>query len=415
MKVKHKSIVSCGLVLSGVLAAFGVELYNTTQAQASTAAVDVALSSLTPTAANCQTFLKNQDSSGNPLSLLQDGVEVGYDTGLLTVPASNSYASLSFLDVQENGYQSFETDIGLHSSVRETGGEVEFKIFADGVQVYTSGVVTNTTPAQHVEIDLTEVEVLQLVVDAKGSNANDLAVWGDAHFTKTENAPYLAVDDLEFNQSWQVTKENLLEYVVAKDADGNDISHNVTYQTNYNGQASGTYSITYTATDDAGHSHSRTVDLVVTGEDYTQELSLERLKQPWASYLYHGRGTLSTQGKKAWDLILSKILDFDSSQWKLTNRWGEEVYAVDVDLQAHNIFTTKNELTALGSMFMDDEPRTFILKDWGCDVTTKDGLASHVTMWVKKSQADQYDAMLLKIEGNAQNMLEKYQPDMTEA
>lgn len=282
MKIRRRALASGTLVLSGVLAAFGVELYSTLQAQASAPVMDVPLSSLTSTASRCQTFLKDQDSAGNPLTLLQDGQEVRYDTGLLTVPASNSYASLYFIDIQEHGYQSFQADIGLNATVGNTGGEVEFKILADGQQVYSSGTVTHSTEAQHVNIDLTQVEVLQLVVDAKGSNANDMAVWANAHFTKAENAPYLAVDDLEFNQSWQVTPENILEYVTAKDMEGNDISNQVTYQTDYNGQASGIYSVTYTATDDQGHSRSRTVNLVVTGEDYTQELSLEQLKQPWA-------------------------------------------------------------------------------------------------------------------------------------
>lgn len=95
--------------------------------------------------------------------------------------------------------------------------QVEFKVFADGQQVYSSGTVTNETQAQSVDVDRSGVEVLQLVVDAKGSNANDQAVWGNARFTTAGNTPYLAVDDLEFNQRWQVTPENILEYVSAKD------------------------------------------------------------------------------------------------------------------------------------------------------------------------------------------------------
>lgn len=412
--MNFKKIVAGSLVAAGVMGAMGVELY-TTQAQATNANVDVFLSNLTPTATSCQTFLKNQDSSGAQLALLQNGQEVSYDNALLTIPANNSYASLYFVDVQENGYLRFQADVGLHSAVRSKGGQVEFKVFADGQQVYSSGTVTNETQAQSVDVDLSGVEVLQLVVDAKGSNANDQAVWGNARFTTAGNTPYLAVDDLEFNQSWQVTPENILEYVSAKDVGGNDITNSVTYETDYQGQDSGTFSVTYTATDSVGNTHSRTVDLVVTGEDYTGELTVDRLRKPWASYLYHGRGTLGSQGKKAWDLILSQVLDFQPEKWKLINRWGEDVYEVNVNLQDYNIFTTKAEMNALGTMFMDDEPRTFHLKDWGCDVYTKDGLASNVVMWVKKSQADQYDAMLTKIEGNTQMMLAKYKPDMTEA
>lgn len=413
MKIKLSKIVSCTLVCTGVFSAIGAGMYARTQASDSD--LDVSLSAVTPTAASCQAFLVNHDARGGQLALLQNGREVVYSNALFTFPADHSYASLYFVDVQENGYLRFQADVGLHSAVRSKGGEVEFKVFADGVQVYASGTVTHETEAQSVDVDLEGVEVLQLVVDAKGSNTNDQAVWGNARFTTAGSTPYLAVDDLEFNQSWQVTPENLLEYVSARDAHGNDITDSVTYETDYRGQESGTFSVTYTAADQAGNTHSRTVDLVVTGEDYTGELSVDRLRKPWASYLYHGRGTLGTQGKKAWDLMLAQVLDFDPSQWTLTTRWNEEVYEMDVDLQAHGIFTTTEEMRALSSMFLDDEPRTFILKDWGCELTTKDGLVSHVKMWAKKSQADQYDAMLTRIEGNTQRMLAEYQPDMTEA
>ncbi len=414
MKNTLRKLAGCTLALTGVLGVVGAGWYISTPAQASSAAFDVALSSLTPTATNCQTFRKNQDDTGKQLALLKDGKEADCKTALLTVPSDNSYASVYFVDVQENGYQHFQADVGLHSSVRDKVGEVEFKVFADGKQVYTSGTITTTTPAKHVDVNLADVEVLQLVVDAKGSNANDLAVWGDAQFTKAGNTPYLAVDDLEFNRSWQVTKENILEYVVAKDASGHDLSDQVTYQTDYKGQEKGDFHVTYTVADQDGNSRSRTVNLAVTGEDYTKELSPERLRQPWASYLYHGRGTLDSQGKKAWDQILAELLNFDAKKWKLVNHWGEEVYEVDVDLQANHIFSTRDQLTALGTMFMDDEPRTFILKDWGCEVTTKDGLASHVKLWVSK-QALRQDEWLKRIEGNAQKMLAHYKPDMTEA
>lgn len=410
-----RKAMGCTLALTGLLAGLGMGAQMAPQARAAEAPVEVALSNLTPTAKRCQNFAKNQDNNGQKLTLKKAGQEVGYDSGLFTMPGENTYACISFTDIRENGYESFQADVGLNGTVRDKEAQVEFRVLADGKQVYTSNTVTNDTEAQHVNVDLSQVKVLQLVVDAKGSNANDAAVWGNAHFTKSGATPYLAVDDLEFNRSWQVTEQNILEHVTAKNASGKDITDRVKYETDYKNQDSGTYQVTYTVADDSGNSRSRTVKLVVTGEDYTKQLPLERLKKPWASYLYHGRGTLDTQGKKAWDLILAQLLNFDPQQWKLINRWEEEVYEVDVDLQAQGIYATREELGSLGSMFLDDEPRTFCLKDWGCEVTDKDGLASHVKMWVKKSQMDNYDSALQKIEGNTQKMLQAYKAGMTEA
>lgn len=411
MERKHRIWTGCTLALAGVL---GAAWYTAAPAQAASPTAQVALSGLKPSASSCQVLRQDTDAQGQKLALpTAEGIRP-CQTGLLTVPGNKSYASVSFVDVQENGYERFQADVGLQAVPGSKGGEVEFRVLADGKQVFASGAVTSDTPAKHVEVDLRQVQVLQLVVDARGSNAHDLAVWGDACFTKTADAPYLAVDDLEFNQSWQVTKQNILEYVVARDAQGQDISQKVTYQTDYKGEDKGTFHVTYTAADQAGHTHTRTVNLTVTGEDYTRELSMDRLKKPWASYLYHGRGTLDSQGKKAWDLILAQVLDFHPEQWKLVKHWGEEVYAVDVDLQAHHIYATPGQLSALESMLMDDEPRTFHVKDWGCQVTQKDGLASHVTVWVSK-QGLRQEEWLKKIEANAQKMLAKYQPDMTEA
>lgn len=414
MKAKLRKMISFTLVSASFMGVSGVYAGNS-RVLASDEAEEAALGNLTPTAASCQTFVKNEDADGNPLKMYRNGEEVTYENGILTVPKSGSYASIYFTDLRENGYEGFSAEIGLLSSARDMGGEAEFRIYVDGEAVYESGTVNGQTEARTVEIDLSDAEVLQLVVDAEGSNAGDLAVWGNAHFTRQKDLPFLSVGDLEFSRSWQVTPENILEYVSAHDVNGNDITSGIRYTTDYSGEESGVFRVTYTAEDAVGNTHSRTVRMTVTGEDCTQELSLERLRQPWASYLYHGRGTLSAQGRKAWDLILSRVLDFQADEWKQTNVWGEDVYELDVDLQENGIFVLKKEMTSLASMFMDDEPRTFIMKDWACTVTEKDGMASHVKLWAKKTQADSYDELLLRIEGNTQKMLAEYQSDMTEA
>lgn len=375
---------------------------------------NVYISDIEPTAKNTYKYQANLDSSSQPFSLNKNGQTVYYEKALLVQPKNNSYSSIYYTDIQEKGYTSFVADYGVDTKFKNTNASVKFKVYVDGKIAFESGIVNGSTSAGKVEISLEDAQVLQLVVESEGSNANDNAIWANAHFTRENYTPYLEVYDLEFNLPSQVTKSNIMEYVTAYDDDGVDLTESITYETNYNGEKQGEFYVTYSVKDKSGNVHTRTVKLTVTGEDYTKPLTIERLKKPWATYLYHGRGTLSTQGKKAWDLLLKEVLDFDASKWNLINRWNENVYPIQIDLQANNIFVKKSEISSLGYMFMDDEPRTFILKDWNCDITEKDGLAHKVTIWAIANAVNQ-DQTLNKIENNTIEMLKEYKEDMSDA
>ncbi|MBO0867903.1 MAG: NPCBM/NEW2 domain-containing protein [Micromonosporaceae bacterium] len=58
-------------------------------------------------------------------------------------------------------------DIGLDDSDRGPG-TVDYQVYADGVSVYDSGVVTNSTPTIHLNVALTGAHVMQLVVGDAG-------------------------------------------------------------------------------------------------------------------------------------------------------------------------------------------------------------------------------------------------------
>lgn len=68
-------------------------------------------------------------------------------------------------------------DLGLDDSVQGKGA-VDYQFYADGQKVYDSGVVTNTTPTVHADVDLSGAHVLELYV-AEGNGTNQ---YGNADF-----------------------------------------------------------------------------------------------------------------------------------------------------------------------------------------------------------------------------------------
>ena len=71
----------------------------------------------------------------------------------------------------------FTTDLGLDDSDKGTGA-VDYKFYADGQQVYDSGVVTNSTPAVHASVNVSGARVLELYVGEGNGTIN----YGNADF-----------------------------------------------------------------------------------------------------------------------------------------------------------------------------------------------------------------------------------------
>ena len=71
----------------------------------------------------------------------------------------------------------FTTDLGLDDSDKGTGA-VDYKFYADGQQVYDSGVVANTTPTIHASVNVSGAKVLELYVGEGNGTIN----YGNADF-----------------------------------------------------------------------------------------------------------------------------------------------------------------------------------------------------------------------------------------
>lgn len=129
---------------------------------------------------------KDLSVDGNPLKIAGRAFEKGLGT----------HAD-SLLYVELNGGSTrFNAWVGVDDEVMNTNrqggarpGSVEFRILADGKQVYKSGVIKSGDAAKEVDIDLTGVNLLVLIVDSGDSMNYDHADWADAYFTVTGTAP----------------------------------------------------------------------------------------------------------------------------------------------------------------------------------------------------------------------------------
>jgi hypothetical protein len=76
--------------------------------------------------------------------------------------------------------QAFTAQVGLEHGF---GGNVIFKVDADGQNRYQSRTFTPGFAPESVSVDLTGVQYVDLVVEAPGSINGAHGVWGDARFT----------------------------------------------------------------------------------------------------------------------------------------------------------------------------------------------------------------------------------------
>ncbi|WP_449374627.1 NPCBM/NEW2 domain-containing protein [Arthrobacter psychrolactophilus] len=82
----------------------------------------------------------------------------------------------------------FTAVIGI-DDFQSTKGSVIFKVLGDGAELFNSGVLTGSSAALPISVDLKGAKYVELVVDPNGSNGNDWADWADAKFLCSDEAP----------------------------------------------------------------------------------------------------------------------------------------------------------------------------------------------------------------------------------
>jgi alpha-glucosidase len=76
----------------------------------------------------------------------------------------------------------FVSDVGVDDEIADYGSVI-FTVVADGVEKFRSSTMTGTFPTEHVDVDVTGAQYVELVVDPAGNNAGDHADWAGSAFT----------------------------------------------------------------------------------------------------------------------------------------------------------------------------------------------------------------------------------------
>jgi len=117
-----------------------------------------------------------------------------FDWGVGTHAGSMMYIDLA------GGSKSFSAFVGVDDEVAGNIGSIEFRIYADGRLLWTSGMVKAGEQARQVSVDLAGVKTMMLVVTGGGDGVSyDHADWAEAIFEVAGERPR-AVDQPAINE-----------------------------------------------------------------------------------------------------------------------------------------------------------------------------------------------------------------------
>ncbi|MEK4493822.1 NPCBM/NEW2 domain-containing protein [Paenibacillus sp. FSL L8-0493] len=210
---------------------------------------------------------KDKASSNNPIKLLVNGEVKEFAKGLGTHASSEIVYNLAGAN-----YEYFETYVGVDRNIPEqSNSSVIFKIFADGAEVYNSGLMKFGTEAKLARIPVKGVSELKLVLDNAGNgNASDHGDFADAKFMILNNTPEFTIPKSVSTKVGQAIDIN--ESYSAMDSEDGDLTAQVKVtgleQVNFN--RAGKYPITYTVTDSDGNTTTKIRTIaVVDMTDFT--------------------------------------------------------------------------------------------------------------------------------------------------
>ena len=111
--------------------------------------------------------------AGDGKTLTLNGVS--YSKGL------GVHASSDITYALGGNYTRFMSDIGVDDEIAGANGSVDFQVWADGVQLYDSGVMNGSTTTKSLDVDVTGKQNLRLIVtDGGNGNGYDHADWANA-------------------------------------------------------------------------------------------------------------------------------------------------------------------------------------------------------------------------------------------
>jgi regulation of enolase protein 1 (concanavalin A-like superfamily)/fibronectin type 3 domain-containing protein len=164
-------------------------------------------------------------------------------------------------------YSRFLSDVGVDD---ESFGNVDFQVFADGVQIYESGAIAKGTAARHVDVSVAGVNQLTLTVTDGGDGPDgDHADWAGARLTSPAASGVPAapsgltatpLSTTQINLSWVDNSTNESGFKVERSTDGVNFAQvgttgpNVASYSDATVIGTGTYTYRVRATASAGDS-----------------------------------------------------------------------------------------------------------------------------------------------------------------
>ena len=203
---------------------------------------------------------KDLASSGSNIRLNVEGEEKVFDKGIGT----HANSEITY-NLDGTNYEYFETYVGVDRNIaQQNNSSIIFQVYADGEEVYDSGLMRWADEAQLVRIPLQGISELKLVVNNGGNgNAYDHGSFGDAKFFILNSIPVLEIPS-EATIVKTGTEVDLLEGITVTDAeDGDLIDHLVVDKGEFDVNRTGNYTITYTVTDSDHNTVSKSRVIVV--------------------------------------------------------------------------------------------------------------------------------------------------------
>ena len=208
---------------------------------------------------------KDLASGGAKIKLSVNGEEKVFDKGIGTHANSEIVYNL-----EGKNYEYFETYVGIDRNIaQQNNSSVIFKVYADDVEFYNSGIMKWADDAKLVRIPLEGVSELKIVADNAGNgNASDHASFGDAKFLILNAAPTLSIPKSVSTKVGYPIELN--EEYSASDAEDGDLTNNIEVAGEVNFNKAGKYELTYKVTDSDGNTTTKTRTIaVVDMNDYT--------------------------------------------------------------------------------------------------------------------------------------------------
>ena len=101
--------------------------------------------------------------------------------------------SVMYIDLKKTAKR-FTAFVGVDDEVKDAPATIKFRIFGDGKELFSSGVMKAGQAPEKVDIDLAGISTLMLIVNNAGDSVNyDHADWADAKIEYSGSAP-IAID-----------------------------------------------------------------------------------------------------------------------------------------------------------------------------------------------------------------------------